>query len=108
MNRLIKLLAIAATVSLTSLTLQARDTDESMLMLKEAMMDSNADYNKHKKKANHDEFDRVEKWGRRDTGTIVIDGKVATQSDINEYQVAQDKEVREDREISAVIEEDKD
>lgn len=102
----IRTLLIFATIAFGAGPLEARDFDESMSMLQEAMMESNADYNKHKKIANHDEFDRVETWGRRNAGTIVIDSKGATRSEINkflkDYQIPQGNKTREDRETAAI------
>lgn len=45
---------------------------ESAYLLQEAMMQSNADYNKHKKAINHEEFDRADDWSTRDTQAINI------------------------------------
>lgn len=82
---------------------QSRDSGEAFLMLREAMMDSNKDYNQHKKKANHEEFDRVEKWGRRNSATIVINGQTATNNELEKFQEPQ--ESPGDREVSSNIEE---
>ncbi len=76
---------------------QGRDLDESQLMLQEAMMNSNADYNKHKKKMNHEEFDRADDWSDRDSQAIVIEGQLSPLVDFQEVRL----EVRQDREVSS-------
>lgn len=50
----------------------AKDGQESVLLLREALMESNADYNVHKGKANMDEFDRADTWVERDTQALLI------------------------------------
>ncbi len=81
-----------------SLATQARDSAESFLMLRQAMMKSNKDYNQHKKKMNNEEFERVETWGRRNSATIVINGG-GTTNELSEFQ--QDQNTEGDREISS-------
>ena len=59
----------------------AEGISESAYLLQQAMMESNADYNKHKKKANHEEFDRAENWENRASDAILIDGKATYASE---------------------------
>jgi hypothetical protein len=75
----------------------ARDTDESELLLKEAMMQSNADWNQHQKKLNHEEFDRADQWEERNSQAIVIDHRTI---DYIGYQQAKE-EFRQNREVSS-------
>ncbi len=97
-----KVLLFISIIGLSSVA-QTRDSGEAFLMLRQAMMDSNKDYNQHKKKANHEEFDRVEKWGRRNSATIVIDGQAATSAELEEFR--QPQEAPADREVSSNLEE---
>ncbi len=92
-----KIFLIIVLAYFTSMTANARDVDESQLLLREAMMNSNADYNKHKKKMNHEEFDRADEWGERDTQAIVIDAAGANIDGFTELK----KEVGQDREVSS-------
>lgn len=55
------------------MTAQARNADESKFMLQEALMSSNADYNKFKKKMNQEEMDRADQWAERGEQAIAID-----------------------------------
>lgn len=70
-----------------SFSAQARSEGESMELLKEALMQSNGDYNKHKKKFNHDEFDRADEWAERDVEAIAINVRNPYQSEQEEFQV---------------------
>lgn len=91
---------LAAAVLLIGFSAQARDTDESMLMLQEAMMDSNADYNKHKKKSNHEEFDRADDWSERNSQAIMIDG-TKTYGNISKFKEPRKEELQQNREVSS-------
>lgn len=74
-----------------------RDLDESQVLLQQAMMQSNADYNMHKKKFNNDEYDRADDWADRDRQTIVIGGRNNDLKDFKEMK----EEVGQDREVSS-------
>ena len=102
MKSIIRLGFALLTIQLFVFTAEARNEEESFLMLREAMMESNADYNKHKKKANHEEMDRAETWGKRGSQMIVINGRHVSSDDVQEYQ-AEELEYDESngREISS-------
>ena len=74
-------------------------------MLRAAMMESNADYNKHKKKMNHEEFDRADDWSERDTQAILIHGR--TPVDTEEFKQLNDEFRASDREVSSHFPEEK-
>ncbi len=76
----VNILLVFITGMIISFNAQARSADESMYLLKEALMESNGDYNKHKKKFNHEEFDRADTWTDRGTQAIMIDGQNRTAS----------------------------
>ena len=93
-----KLLFLAGLMLLSSVS-YSQDIDESAFLLQQAMMESNADYNKHKKAFNNEEFDRADEWENRNTQAIVIDGK--NRQNLEEFkQEVQDSE-RQDREVSS-------
>jgi len=50
----------------------AKNAQESDMLLREAMMESNADYNAHKGKSNMEEFDRADEWVERETQALII------------------------------------
>ena len=95
----IQFLAIFALVFSFGMTAQARDADESMLMLREAMMDSNADYNKHKKKTNYEEFDRADEWAVRDSQAIQVGDSYVDPADMVDFK--QPQESKSDRDVSS-------
>lgn len=64
--------AVFVILTIGSFSAFAKDAQESVLLLREAMMKSNADYNVHKGKANMDEFDRADAWVERDTKALFI------------------------------------
>ena len=100
MNSKLNLLTVLTSLFFVSFSAQAEGISESAMLLQEAMMQSNADYNKHKKKANHEEFDRADTWGERDTMSITIDQKALQASDYQDFQQIKG-EFEEDLELSA-------
>ena len=74
MKLALNIVTVFATVFALSLPVQAEGMTESQLLLREALMSSNADYNQHKKRANHEEFDRADSWSERSAEGIVIEG----------------------------------
>lgn len=67
-----KLMIITVFLQFVCGGLQAEDYTESDHLFREAMMRSNADYNKHKQKSNMAENERSDEWGERDIGAIQI------------------------------------
>lgn len=94
----IKLLSVFALLTIISAPGYARSSEESQFLLKEAMMDSNADYNKHKKQMNMEEYDRADDWSDRDTQAIMIDG---THSDFTEFKELKEDQPKSNREVSS-------
>ncbi len=94
---LLRTFTVAVLTQLLAFSAQARDYDESQLLLREAMMESNADYNKHKKKVNDEDNERADDWGERKTQAIVIDGRSRDVSNFQEMK----EEVEQDREVSS-------
>lgn len=50
----------------------AKSQLESEMLLREALMSANADYNQHKKKSLEEEMERAETWIERDEDAIAI------------------------------------
>lgn len=101
MPSFIKLGLVLLATQFVVITAEARNEEESFLLLRQAMMESNADYNKHKKKMNHEEMDRVEEWGNRDSDMIVINGKAAKVADLSDFKTEQPYDEANGREISS-------
>lgn len=97
----IKNLIILSLIILVGSFAQARDSRESMLLLKEALMESNGDYNIHKKKFNHEEFDRADEWAERNTQAITINERKALDKSWEEFKQQQDVIGSGDREVSS-------
>jgi hypothetical protein len=72
MKKLIMTSIILLGLTLTANMGMAKDSLESELLLREALMSSNADYNKHKKAANEEEYERIDNWRSRDSQVIEI------------------------------------
>ena len=72
MIKQISLFAAFLIFTISSFTAFAKDLSESEFLLREAMMESNADYNVHKGKANLEEFDRADTWVERKNLGLVI------------------------------------
>ena len=102
----IKLLILTATITLIGWSAQAKDSEESLFLLKAAIAESNGDYNKNLEKSYLEEADRAHDWSSRDEGAIYIEGEnldAATQDEFQEisqgYQVG-------GREVSSLYETD--
>ena len=87
MRTLIKMSAVTLGVLLLSFSAQARDADQSFLMLREAIMESNGDYNKFKKKMNEEEFDREASWSNRSANSIDINQVHLSENDRKEFEM---------------------
>jgi hypothetical protein len=98
--KLYSILLLLASISLVAAPGWSRDSDEAHLMLKEAMMESNADYNKHKKLSNHEEFDRADHWTSRDSQSISI-GHTSEIPDISDFKEMDVNKAKQDREVSS-------
>jgi hypothetical protein len=72
MKKLIMTSIILLGLTFTASVGMAKDSLESELLLREALMSSNADYNKHKKAANEEEYERIDNWRSRDSQVIEI------------------------------------
>lgn len=81
---LLKLLTLS--VLFFTFSAQADHRAESSHLLRQAMMQSNADYNVLKKKTNHEEFDRADQWSERDNSAIAINQKDLANSDYQDYK----------------------
>ena len=66
-----KLVLFLACMSLSYIASANYDT-ELKVSLQEALMQSNADYNEHKRDSFGEEFERLDDWGSRDEGAIMI------------------------------------
>ncbi|MCJ8275246.1 MAG: hypothetical protein HRT44_05365 [Bdellovibrionales bacterium] len=65
------LVLFLTTMSLSYFAKGNYDT-ELKVSLQEALMQSNADYNEHKLDSFGEEFERLDDWGSRDEGAIMI------------------------------------
>jgi hypothetical protein len=72
MNSMSSKLLLFLGLTILTCPLRAETISESAFLLREAMMQSNADYNKFKKIENTEEFDRADEWGERDSVAIGI------------------------------------
>lgn len=68
-------MSVLAMIAGVSIETQAEGITESQLLLQQAMMDSNADYNKFKKINMQEEDDRADSWEERKLQAIDLDGK---------------------------------
>lgn len=66
------LICFAAIHFLGGVSAHAGEDYDSQLLLREALMESNGDYNKHKKKFIQDEYERADNWDERNEGAIAI------------------------------------
>lgn len=73
MKSLIMKIMVLAMMSSISTLAQAEGITESQFLLQQAMMDSNADYNKHKKKILQEDDERADTWESRKNEAIAID-----------------------------------
>ncbi len=101
----VKVLAIFGVIFLMSSVSHGRNSEESFLMLREAMMDSNADYNKHKKQMNNEETSRADSWNERGQTVIHIGaGETAAANSFQAYNEEISDEqgaFRNDRDVSS-------
>lgn len=74
---------------------------ETEFLLMEAMMQSNADYNKHKKDLNHEEDDRADAWSNRGSQAIAINQKELSTSDNKNFRELRNELGAGDREVSS-------
>ena len=84
-----------------SLAANADYDNDTALSLKEALKDSNADYNKHKKIAIREEFGRMEQWDNRDHGLIEINDAHTMEADQTEFK-NENKDLEPLQEISLI------
>lgn len=75
MKSFILRMSVLAMIAGVSIQAQAEGITESQLLLQQAMMDSNADYNKHKKKNMDEEDERADSWEERKLQAIDLDGR---------------------------------
>ncbi len=101
MSSELKKITILIAIFLTSFSLQARDSEESFLMLREAVMESNGDYNKYKKKMNYEEFDRADNWNERSTQAIIIGAQKGQAQDLSDFKQLNDDIKSGEREVSS-------
>lgn len=85
-------LGMFALVLMMSATAYGRSAEESAMLLQQAMMQSNADYNKHKLQDNLETFDRADSWSEREASAIHLN-KGAT---IGAAQWEEFKDLRDD------------
>ena len=103
MKSILNVLAAIISFSFIGISAQAEGISESAYLLREAMMQSNADYNKHKKKTNYEEFDRADEWGERNNLAISIDQKNLKKSDYQDFQQIKDDFNDGQREVSSNV-----
>lgn len=102
MSNPLKLLFVLIIAQTPLIGAQARDSYEATLMLREALMQSNADYNKLKKNSNDAEFERDSSWNNRKVKSIVIgDEHILKESRLNEYKELNEEMTRRERDISS-------
>lgn len=74
-KRMLELTLLAMTLTAFSFSAQAWEGEALQETLKEAMMESNADYNRHKLKVMTEENNRIDDWDNRDSHSIIINEK---------------------------------
>ena len=72
MKQSIRVMSLFIAAFFLSVAAEATNLEETESLLKEALMESNGDYNKHKKKANYEEMDRADSWADRQANTITL------------------------------------
>ena len=87
MSRKLKLLILMAAIHFTAMSVLAKSKVESTLLLKDALADSNADYNKHKKVSLDEENQRVNQWNDQTQQVVFDEGhQLWNQADQEEYK----------------------
>ncbi len=98
----IKILALFFLVQTLCQTALARNPEESAVLLQQAMMQSNADYNKHKLVDNMETFDRADEWTERGTEVIQINNRGLDPAELAEYQKVRDDFQIDEQEVTAL------
>ena len=99
-QKLAELALLAVAFLAVSLSANAWDGEALKETLKEAMMESNADYNYHKKKAINEENNRIDGWDERDNQSIMINEQ-SRSIDKTDYTQPNEMSEVQDQELSS-------